>query len=127
MTRIRQLLLAMVLTLPALPLAAEAPAQLARVDSLEQLAVLCATEPGSEQADSIWASWVRAHPEADLDEVVTDVVSRAMTLRSMAGAGVEPVRPARRPSRAALSEHLLRLGRSTRATLRRERPMPETG
>lgn len=84
-------------------------------DDLSQVIMLCATEPQSERFAATWQHWVEANPEADVNEAVREVVSRAGTFRGMAIPGMEPVRHGRRPDPAALADYMLSLAASLRS------------
>lgn len=82
--------------------------------ALDQIVMLCATEPGSPRFDQAWTVWLADHDHelatrAEVNAVIDAVVSRAHTLRSMAAVGMEPVRPGSRPSRQQIVDHMQRL------------------
>lgn len=60
---------------------------LAAVDELQTIVVLCATAPHSTAFTQAWQTWVAEHPNANIAEVVDDVVRRAATIRSFARGG----------------------------------------
>lgn len=78
-------------------------------DRLNQVIILCATEPDSERFAATWRSWVEENPEADVHAAVNTVVSRAGTYRGMAIPGMEPVRHGRRPDPDAIADYMLSL------------------
>ena len=70
-----------------LVLAVSGPASFAAVDELQSIVVMCATEPHSVAFAQAWQTWVVDHPDADIVDVVDDVVRRAATMRSFARGG----------------------------------------
>ncbi len=78
-------------------------------DDLNQVIMLCATEPASERFAATWQHWVQENPEADVYAAVDAVISRAGTFRGMAIPGMEPVRHGQRPDPAALTDYMLSL------------------
>ncbi len=70
-----------------LVLALSGPASFAAVDELQSIVVMCATEPHSVAFAQAWQTWVVDHPDADIADVVDDVVRRAATIRSFARGG----------------------------------------
>ena len=75
---------------------------------------LCAAEPASPRFDAAWMNWVRANPGADLDAAIRTVLSRAGTLRSMAGPGMAPGPAGTRPDPQAVAERMRYLARKAR-------------
>lgn len=75
---------------------------------------LCATEPASPRFDAAWVDWLDANPDADVDGAISNVLSRAGTIRSMAIPGMAPARPGSRPDPAAIAEHMAALARRAR-------------
>ena len=53
------------------------------VDDLQGVVVLCATQPGSSAFTDAWINWVRAHPTADIEATISEVLSRANSTSSM--------------------------------------------
>lgn len=76
---------------------------------LNQVIILCATEPASERFAATWQDWLERNPGADVYAAVDTVVSRAGTFRSMAIPGMEPVSQGKRPDAQVLTDHMLRL------------------
>jgi hypothetical protein len=78
---------------------------------LDQVIMLCATDPGSARFDQAWLQWLDANPDADVDAAVGTVISRSGTIRSMAIPGMQPVPRGRRPDPDAVAERMLSLAR----------------
>ena len=78
---------------------------------LDQVIMLCATDPGSARFDQAWLQWLDANPDADVDSAVGTVISRSGTLRSMALPGMQPAPRGRKPDPDAIAERMLSLAR----------------
>ncbi len=78
-------------------------------EDLNQVIMLCATEPTSERFAAAWLDWIERNPEADIYAAVNTVVSRAGTFRSMAIPGMEPISQGRRPDPEGVAEYMLNL------------------
>ena len=83
---------------------------------LQQLIMLCASEPGSPRFDEAWVDWVRKNPEEDIADAVAQIIGRAQSLRSMSSGGTAP--GSYRVSSAQLAEHMQLLGANIRRTNR---------
>lgn len=70
---------------------------------LQQLVVLCATEPGSEKFARSWVQWLEMNPSADVANSVRTIVGRARTMRSMMLAGMAHEHDASQPSDAEIA------------------------
>ena len=78
--------LVLVAALPATALLGQI--SVATVDELDRVVVLSATQPYSSAFAHAWQAWVSGHPDADVVAVASEVVRRAVTIRSFAqGAG----------------------------------------
>ena len=84
-------------------------------NDLQKIVVLCATQPGSTAFDTAWIAWVKANPQADLDDTIRRVVSQAGTMRSMSGPGMAPTRPSRHPTPDAIAERMRWLASANRS------------
>jgi hypothetical protein len=82
---------------------------------LQKVVVLCATQPGSAEFDTAWTTWVKANPQADLDDTIRRVLSQAGTMRSMSGPGMAPTRPTRHPTPDAIAERMRWLASSSQS------------
>ena len=83
--------------------------------SLDQVVMLCATEPGSDRFAHAWQQWLADNPDADVYAAVRSVISRSGTLRSMAVPGMVPAAEGRQPDPEAVSERMLSLAGKPRA------------
>ena len=83
---------------------------------LDQVIVLCATEPGSARFDDAWLAWLAANPDADVEGAVRTVISRSGTFRSMAIPGMQPQPQTRaaKPDPAAITDRMLSLAKRPR-------------
>jgi len=82
---------------------------------LNGIIFLCATEPASPRFDAAWIDWLRANPDADVAGAISNVVSRAGTVRSMAIPGIAPAKPGSRPDPEAVAAHMAALAGRSRA------------
>jgi hypothetical protein len=85
---------------------------------LNQVIALGATRPDTAAFADAWTRWLKAHPEADIDETIDAVVTRAMSVASMSAIARDPTTPARKPSRERLAAHMHRLAASAATTTR---------
>ncbi len=81
---------------------------------LDQVIVLCATEPGSGRFDRAWLTWLENNPEADVAGAVRTVVSRAGTVRSMTMPGMEVKPRAPKPDPDAIADRMLSLAKRSK-------------
>jgi hypothetical protein len=82
------------------------------VDDLQGVVVLCATQPKSQAFTDAWTSWLREHPDADVEVTINEVVRRANSTSSMTRGLAAPGSyhvPDRR-----ISEHMRVTARSVR-------------
>ena len=90
---------------------------------LQQIAVLCATQPGSQQFEQAWSAWVAANPDADINRTIESVLSQAGTLQSLSAVARDPA--LKRPTRAELTEYMTLLAsRAQRSRRVQTPPMP---
>jgi hypothetical protein len=82
---------------------------------LDQVVMLCATEPDSARFDSAWLAWLAENPDADVEGAVRTVVSRSGTLRSMAIPGMQVKPRPTRPDPEAIAERMLSLAKRSRS------------
>ena len=101
------LALGLILTLGCPPAQAEFDPR-AHTD-LNQVILLCATEPGSPRFQAAWKDWLGENPHADVAGAVETVISRSATLRSMAVPAMAPTASGQRPDPEALAAQMFSL------------------
>ena len=92
--------------------AAESPRVPGPMASLEPMAALCATEPASSRFNDAWFEWLRSYPNADVDEAIRRVVTKARTLRSLSLPGLAAAPVAHRMSDEDIAAHMQKLART---------------
>ncbi len=105
--RLLSLLLGLCLTLSWHPARAEFDTR-AHTD-LNQVIMLCATEPGSPRFQAAWKGWLQQNPDADVAGAIETVLSRSGTLRSMAVPGMTPTASGHRRDSGAIAAQMFSL------------------